>query len=110
MPRRISSPHMRKTFSASADATAPKGTRRPSIMRAFAERHFRRGTIAFRPSATGQEAETAMKSFFIRTEVGRAVDLLALALLMATLERLVYDLPGESPECLAMLAIVGIPE
>jgi hypothetical protein len=51
-----------------------------------------------------------MKEFFIRTEVGRAVDLLALALLMAILERLVYGLPGESPECLATLAIVSIPE
>jgi hypothetical protein len=52
MQQQISSPRMRKTFSAPADATAAKGTRRPSIMRAFAERRFRRGMIAFRPSAT----------------------------------------------------------
>lgn len=41
--------------------------------------------MALRPRATEQEAETARKYDFIRVEVGKGVDLLALALLMATL-------------------------
>ena len=45
---------------------------------------FRRGTSALRPSATEHDAETARKYDWTNLEVERGVDLLALALLMAT--------------------------
>ena len=60
IPRRISSPRMRKTLSAPADATAAKGTKRVSIVFVPGETRFKRGTIEPSPRATEQEAETAM--------------------------------------------------
>ena len=85
MPCRISSPRMRKTLRAPADATAAKGTNRVRVVFAVGERCFSLGTIALSPSATEQEAETANKYDFIMVGVDRGVDLLALALLMPTL-------------------------
>ena len=76
---------MRKTLSAPADDTAAKGTKRVSVSFATGERRFRRDTRALRPRATVQEAETARKYDFTSVEVERGVDLLALALLIATL-------------------------
>jgi len=61
MPCRISSPRIKNTLSAPADATAAKGTRRVRTVFVFGESRFRRGTIAFRPRATEQEAETARR-------------------------------------------------
>lgn len=61
IPFRISSPRMRKTFNAPALATAAKGTRRVRIVRVPGERDLRRGTVALRPRATVQEAETATR-------------------------------------------------
>lgn len=61
MPCRISSPRMRKTLRAPADATAAKGTRRVRMVRVDGEMDLRRGTRALRPRATVQEALTAMK-------------------------------------------------
>ena len=61
IPRLISSPRMRNTFSAPADETAAKGTKRVSVSFVTGERRFRRGTRALRPRATVQEAETARK-------------------------------------------------
>lgn len=61
IPRRISSPRMRRTFSAVADDTAAKGTRRPRMSRVPGERPLSRGTRALSPSATEQEAETARR-------------------------------------------------
>ena len=61
MPCLISSPRIKNTFSAPADATAAKGTNLVRIVFAFGERRFRRGTIAFKPRATEQEAETARR-------------------------------------------------
>ena len=49
------------------------------------ETRLRRGTMAFKPRATEQEAETARRYDFTIVEVERGVDLLALAELMATL-------------------------
>jgi hypothetical protein len=76
---------MRNTFRAPADATAAKGTRRPRISFVEGETRFRRGTRALRPSATEQEAVTASKYDCAIWEVERGVDLLAFALLIATL-------------------------
>ena len=84
IPRRISSPRIRNTFSAAADATAAKGTKRPSMSFVPGETR-RRGTAALRPSATAQEADTARQYDFTIVEVERGEDLLALALLIATL-------------------------
>lgn len=61
IPCRISSPRMRNTLSAPADATAANGTRRVKTVFVFGESPFRRGTMAFKPTATEQEAETARK-------------------------------------------------
>lgn len=85
MPRLISSPRMRKTFNAPAEATAAKGTRRVRIVLVAGERRLSRGMRAFRPRATEQDAETASKYDLMIAEVDRGVDLLALALLMPTL-------------------------
>ena len=85
MPFRISSPRMRKMFSTVALATAAKGTRRPKVMRVLGEMLLRRGTRALRPSATEQDAETATKYVFTRSEVVNGEDLLALAELIPTL-------------------------
>jgi len=46
---------------------------------------FNRGTRAFKPRATEQEAPTARKYDCVILETESGVDLLALALLMATL-------------------------
>ena len=85
MPFLISSPRMRKTFSAPALATAAKGTSLPRIIRVPGLMPFNLGTSAFRPSATEQEAETASKYDCTRVEVDMGEDLFALELLMATL-------------------------
>lgn len=85
MPLLISSPRIRKTFSAPAEATAAKGTSRVRIVFAPGERRRRRGTTALRPSATEQEADTARKYDLASEDVESGVDLFALALLMATL-------------------------
>ena len=55
------------------------------IIFVLGDRRRRRGTRALRPRATEQEAETARKYDWIILGVERGVDLLALALLMATL-------------------------
>lgn len=49
------------------------------------ERRFKRGTRELRPRATVQEADMARKYDLTIVEVDKGVDLLALALLMATL-------------------------
>ena len=85
MPFLISSPRMRKTLRAPADATAAKGTSRVRTVRVPGDMRLMRGTSEFRARATEQEAETARKYDWMRVEVDREVDLLALALLMATL-------------------------
>lgn len=61
MPCLISSPRIRNTLSAPADATAANGTRRVKTVFVAGETRFRRGTTAFRPRATEQEAETARR-------------------------------------------------
>ena len=61
IPCRISSPRIRNTLRAPADATAAKGTNRVSVVLATGERRLSRGTIALSPSATEQEAETAKR-------------------------------------------------
>jgi hypothetical protein len=76
---------MRKTFKALALETAAKGTRRPRIRRVLGFMFLRRGTRAFRPRATEHDAETAIKYDFAICDTERGVDLLALALLIATL-------------------------
>ena len=61
MPLLISSPLIRNTFNAPAEATAAKGTSRDSMSFVPGDIRFRRETRAFRPRATEQEAETARK-------------------------------------------------
>ena len=85
IPCRISSPRIRKTLRAPADATAANGTSRVRVVLATGERRLRRGTIALSPRATEHEAETAKRYDLIIVGVERGVDLLALALLMPTL-------------------------
>ena len=85
MPCRISSPRIRKTLRAPADATAANGTSRVSTVRAPGESRFSRGTVALRPRATEHEAETAKRYDWTNIKVESGVDLLALALLMPTL-------------------------
>ena len=85
IPCRISSPRIRKTLRAPADATAANGTNRVRVVLATGERRLSRGTIALRPRATEQEAETAKRYDLTIVGVERGVDLLALALLMPTL-------------------------
>lgn len=84
IPCRISSPRMRNTLRAPADATAANGTNRVRVIFAVGERRLSRGTTALSPSATEQEAETAKRYDFTIVGVERGVDLLALALLMPT--------------------------
>lgn len=84
IPCLISSPRIRKTLRAPAEATAANGTSRVRIVFAPGESLFKRGTTALRPSATEQEADTARKYDLTIVEVDIWVDLLALALLMAT--------------------------
>lgn len=85
IPCRISSPRIRNTLRAPADATAAKGTNRVRVVLATGDRRLSRGTIALSPRATEQEAETAKKYDLTIVGVERGVDLLALALLMPTL-------------------------
>lgn len=85
MPRRISSPRIKNTFKAPADATAAKGTSLEKINRVFGDRRVSRGTRELSPNATEHEAETARRYDLINAEVESGVDLFALALLMATL-------------------------
>lgn len=61
IPFLISSPRIKNTLSAPAEATAAKGTSRTSTVFVVGERERRRGTMALRPRATEQEAETARK-------------------------------------------------
>ena len=61
IPCLISSPRIKKTLSAPADATAANGTSRVRTVFALGERRFSRGTTAFKPRATEQEAETARR-------------------------------------------------
>ncbi len=61
IPCLISSPRIKNTLRAPADATAANGTRRVKTIFAFGESRLRRGTIAFKPKATEQEAETARR-------------------------------------------------
>lgn len=85
MPRLISSPRIKNTFKAPADATAAKGTNLEKTSRAFGDRRVNRGTREFSPNATEHEAETARRYELIMAEVDSGVDLFALELLMATL-------------------------
>ena len=85
IPCRISSPRIRNTLRAPADATAANGTSRVRVVFATGERRLRRGTIALRPRATEHEAETAKRYDLTIVGVERGVDLLAFALLMPTL-------------------------
>ena len=85
IPCRISSPRIRNTLRAPADATAANGTNRVRVVFAVGERRFNRGTTALSPSATEQDAETAKRYDFTIVDVERGVDLLALALLIPTL-------------------------
>ena len=85
MPRRISSPRIKKTFNAPAVATAANGTRRPNTVRVVGDILFNRGTNAFRPRATEHDAETASKYDLTIVAVDNGVDLFALDEFMATL-------------------------
>ena len=85
IPCRISSPRIRNTLRAPADATAAKGIRRESVTLVVGETRLRRGTMALSPNATEQEAETASKYDWTIADVDSAVVLLAFALLIATL-------------------------
>lgn len=85
MPRRISSPRIRNTFRAPAEATAVKGTRRANIVLVLGDNRFRRGTAALSPKATEHEAETARTYDLTMVLVDRGLDLLALAWLIPTL-------------------------
>jgi hypothetical protein len=68
-----------------AVTTAANGTSLVNTSFVLGETRFSRGTMALRPSATEQEADTARKYDFAIVEADRGVDLFALALLMATL-------------------------
>ena len=85
IPCLISSPRIRKTLRAPADATAANGTSRVNMVFAPGESLFNLGTTALRPRATEHEAETASRYDWTSVDVDRGVDLLALALLIATL-------------------------
>jgi len=76
---------MRKTLTTPADATAAKGTSRVKIILVEGLTLFNLGTIAFRPSATPQDAATAMPNEVARSLFVRGEDLLAFDVLMATL-------------------------
>ena len=85
MPCLISSPRIKNTFKAPALATAANGTSLVRIVFVPGLTRFNRGTRAFSPSATEQEAPTARKYDCVILETDSGVDLLALALLIATL-------------------------
>lgn len=61
IPRLISSPRIRNTLSAPAEATAAKGTSRVRTVLVPGDILLKRGTTALRPRATVQEADTARK-------------------------------------------------
>jgi len=61
MPRRISSPLIKKTLRAPALATAANGISRDRINFVPGDIRFKRGTTALSPSATEQDAPTARK-------------------------------------------------
>jgi hypothetical protein len=85
MPCLISSPRIKNTFKAPALATAANGMSLVRIVFVAGLTRFKRGTRALRPRATEQEAPTARKYDCVILEMDKGVDLLALALLMATL-------------------------
>ena len=85
IPCLISSPRIKKTLRAPADATAANGTNRVRVVFAVGDRRLSRGTMALSPNATEQEADTATRYDFTIVGVDRGVDLLALALLIPTL-------------------------
>lgn len=85
MPCRISSPRIRKTLRAPAEATAAKGTNLVKTILVAGETFFNRGTMALSPRATEQEAPTAKKYDWTIVDVESGVDLFAFELLMATL-------------------------
>lgn len=76
---------MRKTFSAPALATAANGTSLVRMVFVAGLTFFSRGTRALSPSATEHDAPTARKYDCVIFETDRGVDLLAFALLIATL-------------------------
>lgn len=85
IPDRISPPLIRKTLTTPADATAAKGTSRVRTILVDGLTLFSRGTIALRPSATPQDAATAMPNEVARSLFVSGEDLLAFDVLMATL-------------------------
>ena len=85
IPCLISSPRIKKTFSAPALATAAKGTNLDRTIFVAGLTLFNRGTRALSPNATEHEAPTARKYDCVIFETDRGVDLLAFALLIATL-------------------------
>lgn len=84
IPCLISSPRIKKTLSAPAEATAAKGTSRVSTVLVLGDSRFSLGTMAFNPRATEHDADTASRYDLTMVEVAMGVDLLAFALLMAT--------------------------
>ena len=85
IPCLISSPRIKKTFSAPALATAAKGTSLERMIFVAGVTFFNRGTRALSPKATEQEAPTARKYDCVIFETDRGVDLLEFALFIATL-------------------------
>ena len=61
IPCLISSPRIKKTLRAPAEATAAKGTSRVSTVLVLGDNRFSRGTTAIRPRATEHDADTARK-------------------------------------------------
>ena len=85
IPCLISSPRIKNTFNAPALATAANGTNLERIIFVDGLTRFNRGTRALSPRATEQDAPTAKKYDCAILETDSGVDLLALALLIATL-------------------------
>ena len=110
MPRLISSPRIKKTFSAPADATAAQGTSRVMISRALGDNRFSRGTSEFSPTATVHDALTARRYDWIRVCVDRALDLLELALLIATLRDWFVTCQAMVPGVYRLLVRLKSPE
>lgn len=84
IPVLISPARIRPTLTTPADTTAANGTNRPKMSFVDGDTFFRRGTREFKPTATPQEAVTAVKYEVMRSDVLRGVDLLALEVLIAT--------------------------
>lgn len=78
MPCLISSPLMRKTFKAPADATAAKGISLLNVVLAVGLSRFNLGTTAFKPNATPHDADTARAYDVTSVSVLRGDVLLAL--------------------------------